>query len=110
MYGTAVAIFVFFINVGSLIALSGGLLLPPPDDPEALRESGMWRVVYGFPLPLYCLITVLLLTVCRYDSPKYLLIQNKREECIKVVQRIYDTEGSLARANEITDFIASTIQ
>ena len=74
MYGTAIAIFVFFINFGSLIALSGGLLLPPPDDKEALKESNMWMIVFGFPLPLYAMITALLLIVCRYESPKFLLI------------------------------------
>ena len=74
MYGTAIAIFVGFLSVGYFFALAGGILLPPPDDKEALKESNMWRIVFGFPIPLYFLITVLLLTVCKYDSPKYLLI------------------------------------
>ena len=42
MYGTAIAIFVGFISVGYFFALAGGILLPPPDDKEALKESEMF--------------------------------------------------------------------
>ena len=110
MYGTAIGAFVCSINVGSLIALCGGAILPPETDEAALKASGMWRVIFGFPLPLYMLIAILLLTVIRDESPKFLLTQRKREECLKVVQKIYHTDGDRAKANEIADFVQSTIQ
>ena len=85
MYGTVMGAFVCFINVGSLVALTSGAILPDPNDDEALKESGLWRVIFGFTLPLYFLIALLLLIVVRDDSPKFLLTQRRREECLDVI-------------------------
>ena len=85
MYGTAIGAFCCGINVGSFVALCSGAILPPENDHEALKASEMWRVIFGFTLPLYVFIIVVLLTVIKDDSPKFLLIQRKREQCLTVV-------------------------
>ena len=105
MYGTVMGAFVCFINIGSLIALCSGAILPDPNDHEALKESGRWRIIFGFTLPLYIYIGAMLLFVITDDSPKFLLTERRRDECVKVVQKIYKTEGDKEKASEITDFI-----
>ena len=70
----------------------------------------MWRIIFGFPLPCYIFIAIVLLTVVNDDSPKFLLTQRKRDECLKVVKKIYHTEDDPDKASEISDFIQSTIQ
>ena len=79
MYGTAIGAFCCFINVGSLIALCSGAILPPEGDKDALKASGMWRIIFGFPLPCYLFIAIVLLTVIKDESPKFLLTQRRRD-------------------------------
>ena len=86
-----------------------GLLLPA-DNPPDLVASDMWRFIYGFPGILYLLMVVLMLTVVRHDSPKYSLVKGKKDNCIAVIHQIYKTGGNEELAEEITQFISSTVQ
>ena len=92
-----------------MVGLFGGLILPPDDDPAALRASGNWRIIFCINLPMYFLIVTLLLTVVNRDTPKFLLARGKSVECTRVVHKIYKTNGDEQIAEEISQFIASTI-
>ena len=52
----------------------------------------------------------LMITVVRYESPKFSIVKHRSEDAIAVIHLIYKTEGSLEIANEIEEFISSTIQ
>ena len=67
--------------------------MPPDDDPDALRASGNWRIIFCINLPMYFLIVTLLLTVVRNDTPKFLLARGKSSQCNTVVHKIYKTNG-----------------
>ena len=97
-------------NLGNLIALFSGLILPPDSDEKALIASNTWYFIYAFPLVWYSIMVALLIGVVRYDSPKYSLVKGKKEDCIAVIHQIYKTGGNDELANEITEFIGSTIQ
>ena len=101
IYTVCFGLFYFSQNVGGLLAMFSGLLLPPDDDTKALKESNMWLFIYGFPAALYLLMVILMLTVVRYDSPKYSLVTGKKENCIAVIHQIYKTGGSRELAEEI---------
>ena len=59
----------FSQNVGNLIAMFSGALLPDDDDTAALKETNIWYYIYAFPLVFYLIMAVLMFTVVRHDSP-----------------------------------------
>ena len=69
-------------NLGNLLAMFSGLLLPPDKNKQELIDTNIWYYIYGFPIILYGIMILLLLTVVIHDSPKFLIVQNKREECL----------------------------
>ena len=97
-------------NVGNLIALFSGLLLPDDKNTAALMKSNMWFYIYAFPLVFYAIMAGLMFTVVVHDSPKYSIVSNKKKECLAVLNQIYKTDGNEELAEEISDFIESTIQ
>ena len=96
-------------NVGNLIALFSGLLLPDDKDTAALMKSNMWFYIYAFPLVFYAIMAGLMFTIVVHDSPKYSIVSNKRKECLAVLNQIYKTDGNQELTEEISDFIESTI-
>ena len=86
------------------------LALPPDTDREALKHTKVFYYIMGFPLILNFLMAVLLFTVITIDSPKYYMVNGNKESSLKAIKKIYRTEDDDAYAEEISDFIKSTIQ
>jgi len=64
--------------------------LPPDDDTEALKDTGLWRVIYGyFPFLLYAIFLLLHLTIVKEDSIKFLLSKRRYDEARIAVCRMY---------------------
>ena len=64
----------------------------------------------AFPLILYLWIIVSLTCIVRTDGPKFYIAQNDNDSAIKAIHRIYQTNGDDDIAQEILEFISSTIQ
>ena len=86
------------------------MLLPADTDKQALESTNMWIYIFAFPLLFYLTMVVLMFTVVTHDSPKFSIVSQKRKECIAVLHQIYKTEGNEELAEEISDFIESSIQ
>ena len=110
VYSACVGTYCFSQNLGNLFATFSGLLLPPDTDPQRLIESNMWYFIFAFNFVFYGIMVTLLLSVVRFDSPKYSIVKNKMNDCISVIHQIYKTGDNVELAEEIKDFISSTIQ
>lgn len=51
-----------------------------------------WRYMFGFTLVTVLFQTVMLLTVYKYETPRYLLENNREQECRQVLRWIYEDE------------------
>ena len=49
----------------------------------------MWRYIVGFPIGLYSLVIVLLLTVVRTEGPKFYIAKDEKEKAIEAIHKIY---------------------
>ena len=93
MQSTCLTTFCFSQNIGSLVGLFGGLILPSDDDHPALKTTGNWRIIFCLPLPMYIIMALIFFTVVNYDTPKFLLARGKSDQCNSAVKKIYKTNG-----------------
>ena len=71
-YGLCIALYAFSMNIGTLIALMSGIILPLDDDTEALLDNQVsWRIIFGFPAVLFTISLVGFLVQIRFDGPPY---------------------------------------
>ena len=89
LQSTFIAVYITAMSFGSLFALFSAALLPPNSDPEALKSSQVYLYIMGFPLLLYILMAVLLLTVIRYETPKFYMVTGEKKASLKVIKKIY---------------------
>jgi MFS family permease len=92
--GTATQI---LINIGILLADLMGLPLPEVND--IVDYSGgsfvvkdYWRVIIFLPVPLAILQSALLFTVFNFETPKYLLQNNRLAELTAVMGKLYASD------------------
>jgi len=80
---------------GTMIALVGGLILPPDDSSIAVLESNWtWRLLFGFPVIVLGLLTLHLLLVIRTESPKFYLSKDgTAHKALPVIELIYNAPG-----------------
>ena len=69
--------------MGFIIAFSLGFGTPEAD--EEKMESNYWRIMMGVPIIIATVQSFLLLTVFRYETPFYSLINKNNEEEAKTV-------------------------
>ncbi len=57
-------------------------------------ESGIdfWRIIYGFTLITQLIQLIAMLFLYPYETPKYLMMQRRHEECRDLLCVIYKTE------------------
>ena len=55
-----------------------------------------WRVILGFPLPLFLISTVGFLMIIKFDGPSFYLTQSKYELAERSFDTINKTEGDRA--------------
>ena len=78
LYG---GLYCFSFSIATIVAYMLALGLPADklpdgsDNIEGLTADKFWRVIFGLPIAIYFLHLILLFTVCRYESPKYLLLK-----------------------------------
>ncbi|CDW74001.1 sugar transporter family protein [Stylonychia lemnae] len=76
-------------GVGSLIAMAMGEGFQDDSDTEALKKSGFWRVIFGFPLVLYVVCIIGVQFYVKYESVKYCIFNDRREEAKKMIKNVY---------------------
>jgi len=67
-----------------------GLLLPT--DENELKQTDLWRVIYGYiPLGLMLVYFIGLFTVIKYDSIQFLIVQDKYGDLnqYKAIKQVY---------------------
>jgi len=91
LYSTVAPCFSVCSGIGNLLAVLGGLLLPPDDaSSEELLDVSVWRFLFAFPLVPLTLVLIHLLVNIRGESPKFLLMQEgKDKEFHDAVCKIY---------------------
>jgi len=74
LFSTCSPVFSFALNVGTLIATFSALILPPETaTDQELKDNWTWRIIFAFPIVLFCIVIVGFLTVIKTDTPKFLL-------------------------------------
>ena len=78
LYG---GLYCFSFAIATIIAYMLALGLPDDKHPDGtdnidgLTDDKFWRVIFGLPIAFYTVQLILMATVCRYESPKYLLLK-----------------------------------
>ena len=78
-YSTGIALYICIQAIGGSLSLFAAALLPPADDPVALKNSQVYLFILAFPIPLYIIMVILLFTVLPYDSPKFYIVQDQKQ-------------------------------
>ena len=73
-YSICMGTYCFSQNLGTTVAFFSAVALPPDSDEDALIESKVWFFIFGLPLVWYAIMLVLLLTIVRYEPPKYSIV------------------------------------
>ena len=68
-------LYTFSFAVATILGYVLALGLPPDDDTAALKADGFWRVIFGLPIPFFILQDIMAVCFCRYEAPKFLIIQ-----------------------------------
>ena len=96
--------FQFFINMGILISYLMGLGIPDDSDNYDLDNS-WWRFVFAFPIITCVLRIFFLLFVYTFDTPFSLIKHGKKEEMMKLLEKIYKPEYIQETLNNIENKI-----
>ena len=89
------AIFPVSQTFGILLSQLLGEGLPLEDDLDGLRNSQYWRFIMGFPLILLVISALMVLLIVRYDSPKFLIFNDRRREAELMLRKIYKLDHSM---------------
>jgi MFS family permease len=86
--------------IGSLIACLLVLMIPDDKDTEALKQCDLWKVAYGY-FPIACMGTsvLLMLTIVRSDSVKFLIVKNNQKQARIAIRKLYKQATSDAIAD-----------
>jgi len=90
LFETVIASYLACQNLGNLIGTLESFFVPKDDDIEGLMNTNNWLIFYVyFPVSVLLLIMFLLLTIVRYESIKFLIVNNRLDEANKAVQQMY---------------------
>lgn len=76
------------VVIGVLLGFSMAFIMPLPEQPEALT-TGLWRIVFGFPIILAFTQLVLFSFVFKHDTPKFYQQKGDTEALKKVNARLF---------------------
>lgn len=65
--------------------------------PNDIGDSFYWRFMLAFPLVTVTVQTLLLFTIYKFETPKYLYIHRKRLQCDKALSKVYTTDKDIDR-------------
>mmetsp|Transcript_11867 Transcript_11867/g.15100 ORF Transcript_11867/g.15100 Transcript_11867/m.15100 type:complete len:92 (+) Transcript_11867:643-918(+) len=83
-------------------------ILPADSDKDALATNSSWRFIFGLPILTYTLIVILLAFWLPYDSPKFHIQRGERNEALKSIHKIYETQGDQRQAQRIYNHLKTT--
>jgi len=89
--------YMLFSRVGSLVAYIMGIGLPSIHDNINFAENSYWRIMLGFPLLTIVIQCLLFLAIFKYDTPKYLYFNNRKEDCEIALSMIYTDKQIIER-------------
>jgi len=73
-------------GVGIMVAYGWALYLPDDHNIHQMKTTNRWRAIWVyFPIGYYLLYILLLLFYLKYDSLKFLINKNSKEEALKAV-------------------------
>ena len=81
------AVSISFLFGGILVALLIGIGLPSDDDTEGQKETGLWRLVYGFQYICQLFTVVLLATCFQEDSIAYRIKTSNDGEALSMIKK-----------------------
>jgi sugar porter (SP) family MFS transporter len=82
------------ICLGIVVAYLMGYGVPYSPKVEVPYSDIYWRIVLVIPAGAAILRSLLLVTVFRFDTPKYLVSQSKEDEAREVLKKIYTDESA----------------
>ena len=74
---------------GSLIAYLFGFGLPNNSAGEGFIQENWWRIMLGFPIVTSILRALILFTIFKSETPRYLAFNGQEEEARKALSEIY---------------------
>ena len=72
LYG---GMYCFSFAIATIIAYLLALGLPKDTEVDKLDKTEFWRVIFGLPILFYLAQLVLMHTIIKYESPKFMLIK-----------------------------------
>ena len=94
-------------QLSTLVGLVSADWIPDDDDTEALKANESWRWVQGLQLIVLVIFFVYLVSLVRYDSPKFYVTQKQEEKAKQVIKKIYKTDGQQGNETQILNEIKS---
>jgi len=78
-----------FLSGGIMVALLLGIGLPDDDDLEGQKETGFWRVIYGFQYLCQAVTILMFLTCWPEDSITYSISTGNDEHALSLIKKVY---------------------
>lgn len=78
-----------FLSGGIMVALLLGVGLPDDDDLEGQKETGFWRVIYGFQYFCQALTIIMFMTCFPEDSITYSISTENDEHALSLIKKVY---------------------
>lgn len=78
-----------FLSGGIMVALLLGICLPDDDDLEGQKETGNWRVIYGFQYFCQALTLIMFMTCYPEDSITYSISTENDEAALALIRKVY---------------------
>ena len=54
-----------------------------------MKDSGFWRIIFGFPLVLYIICLMGSVFYVRYESIKFCVFNDRRDEAKNMIRNVY---------------------
>ena len=79
-------------QLGTLIGLVSVNWMPNDTDTEALKKDESWRIVQGLQGVVLFVLLFYMITMVKYDSPKFYVTQKDDEKAKQVISELYYTD------------------
>ena len=79
----------FTLNIGILVCFLLGLNIISEDDLKTGQTDQWWRLMFGIPIIICFIRSLMILFVFKYDSPIYLISNNQNDEAMQMFKKLY---------------------
>ena len=94
----------------TLLAYMMAIFLPSDTDTEALKETNMVQVVFGLPIVFYIIQLILHFTYFKQDTPKFLLLTDRKELAKLEIGMIYEGADTPSDTAKIAKLLLRSVQ